>query len=173
MKKFLILLITPIIILLGGCGNSNKDANSSVLSGMMEVKIKVNGTPISLILPSDSTKGRMEIVEQNWGATEIKIGKDFQVTISEGEGNIQLTKGDISGNVVNKFKRFVKEEPNLLFWESQITEPEFHFYSVQKVDKTSYIVEDINGDIYSEKAIQTMIDAAKTLKSVEVKKTNS
>ncbi len=173
MKKFLILLITPIIILLGGCGNSNKDANSSVLPGMMEVKIKVNGTPISLILPSDSTNGRMEIVEQNWGATEIKIGKDFQVTISEGEGYIPLTKGDISGNVVNKFKRFVKEEPNLLFWESQITEPEFHFYSVQKVDKTSYTVEDINGDIYSEKAIQTMIDAAKTLKSVEVKNTNS
>ena len=173
MKKILLVLITPIIILLGGCGNSKKNDTSSSMSGMKEVILKVNGTPLSLMVPSDSTKGKLEIVEQNWGATEIRIGKDFQITISEGDGNIPLIKGDISNNDVNKFKRFVKDEPTLLFWESQITEPEFHFYTIQKAGKTSYIVEDIKGDVYSDKEIQLMIDAAKTLKPVEAKKINS
>jgi hypothetical protein len=37
----------------------------------------------------------------------------------------------------------------------------------------SYVVEDIKGEIFSEKSTQTMIDAAKTLKAKEASKPNS
>ena len=171
MKKLLLLLAVPAILFFVSCGGSKKDAPVSI-PGMMEVTLKINGNTLSIMVP-DSTKGKMEMVEQSWGATEIKVGKEFQLSISEGEGDIALMKSDIAGNDVNKFKRFLKDEPGLLFWESEITEPEFHFYIVEKVGTVSYLIEDIKDEHFNEKGAQAMIDAAKTLKVKEVAKPNS
>lgn len=172
MKKILLLLVTPAMLFFAGCGNSKNEEATASMPGMMETTISVNGNQLSIMVP-DSTKGRLEVVEQSWGATEIKVGKEFQISIKEDEGDIALTKSDIAGNDVNKFNRFVKDEPTLLFWESQITEPEFHFYTIVKPGAVSYVVEDIKGEIFSEKATQTMIDAAKTLKAKEAAKPNA
>ena len=172
MKKLVLLLATPAIIFYASCGNSKKDDTATTIPGMIELSLKINGNQLSIMVP-DSTKGKMEVVEQSWGATEIKVGKDFQISISEGEGDIALTKSDISGNDVNKFKRFLKDEPKLLFWESQITDPEFHFYTILKPGTVSYVIEDIKGELFNEKAAQTMVDAANSLKAKEAAKPNS
>jgi hypothetical protein len=172
MKKIFLLLATPAILFFASCGGSKTEEATATMPGMMETTITVNGNQLSIMVP-DSTRGKLEIVEQSWGATEIKVGKEFQISVTEGEGDIALTKSDIAGNDVNKFKRFVKDEPTLLFWESQITDPEFHFYTVVKPGAISYVVEDIKGEIFSEKSTQTMIDAAKTLKAKEASKPNS
>lgn len=172
MKKALILLAAPAILFFASCGGSKKDDTTTSMPGMMEVQLKINGNPLSIMVP-DSTKGKMEMVEQSWGATEIKVGKEFQISISENEGDVALMKSDIAGNDVNKFKRFLKDEPTLLFWESAITEPEFHFYTVVKPGKVSYLIEDIKEEHFNEKAVQTMIDAAKSLKAKEAAKPNS
>jgi hypothetical protein len=171
MKKVLLLLVAPAIICFTSCG-AKKEETNTVMPGMMQVNLKINGNSLSVMVP-DSTKGKMEMVEQSWGATEIKVGKEFQISISEGEGDIALMKSDIAGNDVNKFKRFLKDEPGLLFWESEITEPEFHFYMIEKVGTVSYLIEDIKDEHFSEKGAQTMIDAAKTLKANEAAKPNS
>jgi len=163
MKKILLLFITSAILFIASCGDSKKEENPAI-PGMMQVDIKINGNDLLIMVP-DSTQGKLEIMEQSWGATEIKVGKEFQISISEGEGDIALMKSDIAGNDVNKFKRFIKDEPNLLFWESEITEPEFHFYSITKVGTVSYLVEDIKEEHFTEKGAQKMIDAAKTLKT--------
>jgi hypothetical protein len=172
MKKVLLLLATPALIFFTGCGGAKTEETTASLPGMMSVEFKINGNTLSVMVP-DSTKGKMEMVEQSWGATEIKVGKEFQISISEGEGDIALMKSDIAGNDVNKFKRYLKDEPTLLFWESEITEPEFHFYTVVKLATGSYLVEDIKEEHFSEKSVQTMIDAAKTLKAKEGAKPNS
>ena len=172
MKKLILLLAAPAILTMVSCGGSKKDDATVSIPGMTEVNLQINGNQLSIMVP-DSTKGKMELIEQSWGATEIKVGKDFQISISEGEGDIALTKSDIAGNDVNKFKRYVKEEANFLFWESEITGPEFHFYTIVKPGTVSYIVEDIKGEIFDEKAAQTMIDAAKSLKAKEAAKPNS
>lgn len=164
MKKIFLLFIVPALIV-SGCGAKKEEA-ATTLPGMMEVDLKINGNSLSIMVP-DSTKGKMEMVEQSWGATEIKVGKEFQISISEGEGDIALMKSDIAGNDVNKFKRFLKDEPTLLFWESEITEPEFHFYTIQKAGTVSYLIEDIKEEHFSEKGTQKMIDAAQTLKLKE------
>jgi hypothetical protein len=166
MKKIFLLLATPAVLFFAGCGDSKTEETTTSLPGMMETNISVNGNQLSIMVP-DSTKGKLEVVEQSWGATEIKVGKEFQISITESEGDIALTKSDIAGNDVNKFKRFVKDEPTLVFWESEITGPEYHFYTVVKTGNTSYVIEDIKGEIFSEKAAQTMIDASKTLKAKE------
>jgi len=169
MKKIFLLLATPAVLFFAGCGDSKTEETATSLPGMMETNISVNGNQLSIMVP-DSTKGKLEVVEQSWGATEIKVGKEFQISITESEGDIALTKSDIAGNDVNKFKRFVKDEPTLVFWESEITGPEYHFYTIVKTGNTSYVIEDIKGEIFSEKAAQTMIDASKTLKAKEAAK---
>ena len=172
MKKIFLLLAAPAMLFMASCGGSKTEETTASLPGMMETTITVNGNKLDIMVP-DSTKGKLEVIEQSWGATEIKVGKEFQISVTEGEGDIALTKSDIAGNDVNKFKRFVKDEPTLVFWESEITEPEFHFYTVVKTGTASYVVEDIKGDVYSEKGAQTMIDASKTLKAKEAAKPNS
>ena len=62
---------------------------------------------------------------------------------------------------------------SLLFWESQITEPEFHFYKIVKPAAVSFLIEDIKGDIFTEKGTQVMIDAANSLKATTPAKPNS
>ena len=165
MKKLFLLILTPSICLLMSCGGSKKDETTSATPGMTEAHLKINGAALSIMVP-DSTKGKLEVVEQSWGATEIKVGKNFQISISEGDGDIALTKSDVAGNDVNKFKKYVKDEPTLLFWESQITEPEFHFYMINKIGTTSYVIEDIKGDMHDQPGAQTMIDAGKSLKAL-------
>lgn len=168
MKK---LFIIPAIILLAiliSCGG-NKD-KVELTPGMMQLDLSKYGIPITITTP-DSSKGPVEVITQSWGATEIKIGKDFQISISEGEGDIELAKSDIKSNDVNKFKRYIVQEPNILMYESEIIQPEFHLYAIIKTEKATYIVEDIKGDIFSEQAIKLMLEAAKSikLKSVEAK----
>ena len=171
MKKLLLLLAAPSILFFASCGSKTEETSAS-MPGMMEVNFKINGNALSIMVP-DSTKGKMEMVEQSWGATEIKVGSDFQISIEEGEGDVALTKSDIAGNDVNKFKRFIKDEPTLVFWESEITAPECHFYTIVKPGAVSYVIQDIKGDMFTEKSAQTMVDAAKTLKAKEAAKPNS
>lgn len=148
------------LILSAGCDSSKQERPN--IPGMMYVDLTSHGFPITINVP-DSTKGKFEITTQSWGATEIKVGKEFQISISEGAGDMALAKSDVAGNDVNKFKRYIVDEPTTIFYESEITQPEFHFYSIVKAGNTSYIVEDIKGEMYSEKKVQKMVDAAKTI----------
>lgn len=168
MKKALLLLALSAILINTGCDDPKKENVVTVKPGMMELNLKVNGNSLAITVP-DSSIGKLEMAEQSWGATEIKVGKHFQLSISEGQGDITLKKSDISGDEVNKFKRYIKEEPNTLFWESAITEPEFHFYTVEKVGPVFYLIENIKEEHFTEKDVQQMLESAKSLKLQEVK----
>jgi hypothetical protein len=176
MKKTLLLLATPALLFLLSCGGSKKNEAAAIMPGMKEVNLKINGNNLSIMVP-DSTKGKMDLVEQSWGATEIKVGSDFQISIEESEGDIPLIKGDITGNPVFKLQRYLKDEPGFIFWESKNADlpgARFHFYLITKIGTVSYVIKDIdNGDANNEKVVQAMIDAAKTLKAKVVAKANS
>jgi hypothetical protein len=167
MKKLFLLVAIPATLIITSCGGSKTEEVVSI-PGMTQTEITVSGNKLTVLAP-DSTKGPMEIIEQSWGATEIKVGKGFQISIEESDGDIALMKSDIAGNDVNKFKRFIKDEPTLLFWESEITQPEFHFYMIVKVGEKSYLIQNIKDEMFDEKQAEAMIEAAKTLKAVETK----
>ncbi|HSH68173.1 MAG TPA: hypothetical protein VLB84_20755 [Bacteroidia bacterium] len=169
MKKALLLLALSAGLINTGCNDTPKQNDvATVKPGMMDLNLMVNGNSLNITVP-DSTIGKLEIAEQSWGATEIKVGKHFQISISEGQGDVALKKSDIAGDEINKFKRYIKEEPNTLFWESEITEPEFHFYTVEKVGPVFYLIENIKEDHFTEKDIQQMLESAQSLKLPEVK----
>ncbi|MBK7666913.1 MAG: hypothetical protein IPJ32_05865 [Sphingobacteriaceae bacterium] len=169
-------LITALalIVTLQSCGGK-KDEQVAVEApaGMITLDLSKYGKPFTIFVP-DSTFGKMEVIEQTWGALEIRIGKDFQLSITEDPGDVELRKTDIKGDEVNKFKSFIVEEPTTIMWESEITKPEFHFYSIQKLGNSTYVFEDIKSaeaEPFSKENIQKMLDAAKGLK--EVKKAES
>ncbi|HRG39584.1 MAG TPA: hypothetical protein PK289_13720, partial [Bacteroidia bacterium] len=96
MNKAFLLLAIPVMLIFAGCDRS-KEGEEEVVKikpGMMELNLKVNGNSLTVTVP-DSSIGKLEVVEQTWGATEIKVGKKFQLSISEGQGDIALKKSDI------------------------------------------------------------------------------
>lgn len=175
MKKTLLLLAAPALLFFSSCGGSKTD-ESIAMPGMTEVVFKINGNNLSVMVP-DSSKGKMEMIEQSWGATEFKVGSDFQLSIEESDGDAALVKSDITGNEVFKLQRYLKDEPTLLFWEAKnadLADARFHFYTIKKVGTSNYVIKDIeSGDAYNEKAVQRMIDAANTLKVKETVKADS
>jgi hypothetical protein len=65
------------------------------------------------------------------------------------------------------------EEPNAIFWESEITQPEFHFIVNQKIGNAEYSFEDIKNNEanpFGKQAIQKMFDASKNIKPIKEKK---
>ncbi len=174
MKKAFLLVATPVILFFAGCGSKTEE--KTTIPGMTEASIKVNGIDLSIMIP-DSTKGMTEITEQPWGATEIKVGTDFHVSVEENEGDIALMKTDITGNEVFKLQNYIKDEPALLYWESKnenMPDSRFHFYSIIKAGTLSYVIKDVERlEAYNKAAVQTMVDASQTLKTKAADKPNS
>lgn len=165
MKKIFFSLAIVAAVFAASCGGG-KTEDKPVAAGMMELDLTAQGLPITIVVP-DSVKRKLEIVVQSWGATEIKIGGNFQISIKDGEGDMALAKSDIAGNDVNKFKRYVVDEPTAIIWESQITEPEYHMYAIVKAGDRSYEIEDIKGDMFSEEDAKKMLEAARSIKVKE------
>ncbi len=174
MKNTFFYFVIISFLFLSGCDGNRVDnsQNGGVPQGMIELDLTQYGYAVIIYVP-DATAGNLEVVEQSWGAVEIKVGKTFQLSVKVGEGDIALKKSDIAGNDVNKFKRYVVDEPNALLWESQIMEPEFHLYAVVKIGDASYEVEDIAGEIFPEAAAVKMLESAKAMKAAVKKEANS
>lgn len=170
MKKLLsIISAIAIITSVQSCGDKKEEPAAVVApAGMITLDLSKYGKPFTIFVP-DTVNAKMEIMEQSWGALEIKIGRDFQLSITEDPGDMELRKTDIQGDEVNKFKSFIVDEPTTIMWESEITKPEFHFYSIQKLGNSTYVYEDIKsteGEPLSKEAVQKMVDAAKSMKEV-------
>jgi hypothetical protein len=164
-KLFTLLSAFALSIAITSCGGKETKQDIQAPAGMVALDLSKYGKQFSLFVP-DTVAQKLEITEQSWGALEVRVGKNFQVSITEDPGDIELRKSDIKSNDVNVFKSFVIEEPLTIMWESAITQPEYHFYTIQKVGNNSYVFEDIvpaNGEPLSKDAIQKMLDSAKQL----------
>lgn len=149
------------------CGDKKVQQDIQAPVGMVALDLSKYGKPFLIFVP-DTTTAKLEVVEQSWGALEIKVGKNFQLAISEDPGDMALKKSDITSNDVNIFKSYIINEPLTIFWESSITKPEYHFYTIQKVAGNSYVIEDIvpaDGEPIGKESVQKMLDSA--LKLVE------
>ncbi|MBA3663303.1 MAG: hypothetical protein H0W61_03720, partial [Bacteroidetes bacterium] len=128
------------------------------------------GKPFAIFVP-DTVAAKLEVVQQTYGALDIKVGKSFAVSINEQAADIELRKKDLKDDEVNKFKSFSTEEPNSILWESEIAgKPEYHFIINQKVGTTDYSIEDIrntDAEPFGKEAIQKMYDSAKNIKEIK------
>lgn len=166
MKKLITLLsLITLTVTLPSCGGKNTKQNIEAPAGMVALDLSKYGKQFSIFVP-DTTAAKLEIIEQSWGALEIKVGKNFHISVTEDPGDMELRKSDIKSNDVNIFKSFIVDEPLTIMWESAITQPEYHFYSIQKVGKNTYVFEDVvpaDGQPLGKDAIQKMLDSAKQI----------
>lgn len=170
MKKIFLSLAGVSLLVLASCGNSKKDdnANVGVPQGMRAADLTAvseGRMPILVNVP-DSTTGPLEITANAQGGADVKVGKNFQMTITAGAGDIAMKKSDITSDAVRKFVKYVVEDPNYLVWEWQMEgmEPEFHFYALVKAGDKSFEVRDVEGEVFPEKAATQMLDAAKSIR---------
>lgn len=175
MKKLFFLFTVVFSILMAGCGDKEKDKAVSI-PGMTLVDLSTQefNFPVTILVP-DSSNGTITITPQNWGAVEIKVGEEFQISVEQGDGendDLKLIKStEIDANEVHKVKRYITDEPNLVFYETQMLgsdKSSFHFYGVFKSGDKNYVIEDIKGDDFTEEAVKKMLDSAKSL-SAKVK----
>ena len=167
MKKIFLFALSVSLLSLAACSGGKKEdnANAGVPAGMVAADMSEFGV-LALVNVPDSTVAPLEIITNAQGGADVKVGKNFQITVMEGPGDIELKKNDITHDDIRKFVKYIVEEPNALIWEWQMTgmEPEFHFYAIVKDGDKSYEVRDVEGEVFSEKSATQMLDAAKSVR---------
>lgn len=174
MKKLNLLVITGTLLafLFSAC-NSKKDEEIKAPEGMRAVDLSKYGKTFIMFVP-DSTQGRLEITEQPGGLLEVKVGKQFDVIIKEGEEDIAFRKSDLSNDDVYKIKQFMVDEPTAIAWEWAIGDmpSEYHFVTVQKAGNSAYTFEDnriSDGAPFSKSSIEKMLESCKNIKPISKK----
>ena len=166
-KKIFLLSAGVALLSLASCGNKKTDeaTDAAVPQGMVAADLSEQGLLVLMHVP-DSTTAPLEITSNAQGGADVKVGKNFQVTVAEGPGDMGMKKNDITTDAVRKFVKYVVEEPNALVWEWQIEgmEPEFHFYVIVKDGDKSFEVRDVEGEVFTEKAATQMLEAAKSIR---------
>lgn len=167
MKKFINLFFAlGIVSVITSCSGGAKEESIIAPEGMNVLSLNKYGKPFAIFIP-DTANAKLEIVQQSYGALDIKVGKNFAISINEQAADIQLKKSDVESDEVNKLKSFTTDEPNAIMWESGIMQPEFHFLVNQKVGNADYSFEDITdseASTFGKEAIQKMFDASKNIK---------
>ena len=171
MKKLSLLFITGIglLFLLSAC-KSQKDEEIKAPEGTRAVDLSKYGKTFIMFVP-DSTQGKLEISEQPGGLLEVKVGKQFDVIIKEGEEDIAFRKSDLSNDDVYKIKQFMVDEPTAIAWEWAIDDmpSEYHFVTVQKIGNSAYTFEDNRNSQsapFSKSSIEKMLELCKNIKPI-------
>lgn len=165
-----IILSVSLVVALSSCGNKNKPEETDLTApkGMRYFDMSRTGMNAYILLP-DSTFGTIDTVMQSNGEYIIKVGKDYQVAVTEGDGDINQKKADLAGDDVNKLKKYLVDDKSSLMWESGIGDlSEFHFYHVVKLGNRSYVFEDVKGEPFSQQSAQKMYDACKQTKEKKI-----
>ncbi len=171
MKKITNLLSAAIIVSsLISCGDKKKDQEAIVApQGMNVLDLSRFGKPFAIFVP-DTVAAKLVITQQTYGALDIRVGTNFAISINEQVADLDLKKKDIQEDEINKFKSYIVQEPNAIFWESEITKPEFHFIINQKIGTTDYSFEEIKSteaEPFGKDAIQKMFDSSKNIKEIK------
>ncbi len=167
-NKLFLFALSISLFSLSSCGDGKADsnANAGVPAGMVAANLSEQGLPVLVNVP-DSTIAPLEIIGNAQGGADVKVGKNFQMTITEGAGDMALKKNDITHDDVRKFVKYIVEEESAIVWEWQIEgmEPEFHFYAIVKDGERSFETRDIEGGIFSEKSATQMLESAKSIRT--------
>ncbi|MEW6468807.1 MAG: hypothetical protein AB1458_07785 [Bacteroidota bacterium] len=163
-----------------GCGGGATDGNGGeVPKGMMALDLSQYGKNIIIHVP-DSTAGPLS-VEDMGGGLRITVGKNFQIDLKEGAGDLNTKKDvDIKQNEVYALDTMVVDQPDgiVYCWHMKGAAPadstksiyEYRFFAVVKAGDVTYEVEDVAGEIFGRKAVMSMFEAARSIKPKEAKK---
>ncbi len=174
MKKILFtLLITTSTLSITSCGgNEEKTSETGAIpKGMIEYDLSQHGTiglPCLINIPDEETgKGLPQVMEGPLGGTQIIVGKDFNIEIVVGDGDMNQKKADIAADAVFK-STYIIDEPTAILYKSEIPDAgvvQYHIYVITKIGNVTYEIEDVRGEEnYTEEGVKRMFEAAKSLR---------
>lgn len=164
------ILCISLFLLFASCGSKKSEEALIAPEGMSVLDLSKYGKSFAMLVP-DTLKAPLSITETSSGALEIRVGENFGISINEQAADLTLIKSDLKADEVNKWKAYIVDEPTAIFWESEIVQPEFHFYVNQKLENSEYSIEDIKdteAKPFSKEEVQKMFDCAKSLKAIKI-----
>ncbi|MFN7012991.1 MAG: hypothetical protein ACK4ON_01845 [Bacteroidia bacterium] len=175
MKKiFFALVFATSTLFISSCGENEVQTTelSAIPKGMVEYDLSqhgTNGLPCLINIPDEETgKGLPQVMEGPMGGTQIVVGKDFNIEIVVGDGDMNQKKSDIAADAVFK-STYMIDEPTAILYKSEIPDAgvvQYHIYVITKIGNVTYEIEDVRGEEnYTEEGIKRMFEAAKSLRS--------
>lgn len=157
-----LIFVISISFLLFSCGTDSNVGESKTTLEKGEHDLSSQGLPLIIKAPSEP------LVEAEASGYDVKSSDVFQLIVTEG-GDIEQKKADIQSDEVNKLQQFIVDEPNALFYETKITEPEYHFYVVLKDNNSSFELQENKTKQFSKEEVKEMFEAAKAARIAEKK----
>jgi len=171
MKRLAYLLMLPLALLITQCENGGGEENGEEtvdLGSVDEVDLNEYGYPLVISVPKASATVPEPIIDVlDWGAVEIRVGTNFAVQISGGDGDMAQAKEDIGMDDVYAATYIVDEPDAILYgWAIKDTdmEPEYRFFVIKMDGEHAYEIRNIVDEGFSKGAAQRMFDIAKAIK---------
>ena len=172
MKKLLYILPLTVAFLFACGGGTESTEGTDETESTEEVVEAAEGTatdlsdfglPYALVIPD---AGSAQISENDWGGVEIVNGDGFMISLSFGEGNLELLKSDLNDDAVYT-STILDEGENYIVYKREIPDagvtPEVHFMYVATFGEDVIEVQNMKDVTYEEGAIKTMLSSAKSM----------
>lgn len=176
MNKSITLISAFLIVLLSACGGGDSSTDQtegqaseemSDMQGMTELNLTDYGLDLSIMIPDENT-GVAEVIATDW-SVEIRVGEGFMISVSIGEGDLELLKSDLMEDLVYKAEILDESESHIVYKreiENSGMEPEHHFFLITDIDGDQYDVQNLKDVTYSKEAIDRMLMSAKSIKAL-------
>lgn len=175
MKKIAYLFILPLTLLFTHCdngGGEDEEENGTEetvdLGRVEELDLNEYGYPLVMSVPkAGDIDSSYTIEELDWGALEIRVGLNFAVQISGGDGDMAMAKEDIAMDDVYEATYVVDEADAILYaWalKGMDMEPEYRFFVIKMDGANAYEIRSIVDEGFSEGAATRMFNIAKAIK---------
>lgn len=177
MKKVIVIAACTLTILLNSsCGDKKTEQEPIVApEGMNVLDLSRYGKSFAIFVP-DTVQNKLTVIEQTYGALDIMVGTKFAISICEQAEDLEMKKKEVKEDEVNKVKSFMVEEPTTIYWESAITDSEYHFIINHKIGNSDYHIKDLSnpdGKPFDKEAAQKMFDSAKNIKEIKKEAPNA
>lgn len=162
------------ILIFSACGGDEQvDENPVVeLKGYEELDLNPWGFQMVIMIPNAEENGEPLVELTERGALEIVVGQTFGIEIMFGEGDIELLKMDLKDDLVFA-SEIIKEEPNALIYKQDIPDSgiktQNHFFYKSQIGTDIYEVRDLIDGTYGSGMIESMLNAAKTIRESKPK----
>jgi len=177
MKKFAYLLMLPLTLLFTQCengegengGEENGTEENVDLGSVDELDLNQYGFPLIISVPKASPTVPEPVVDElDWGAIEIRVGTNYAIQITGGDGDMALAKEDIAMDDLYAATYIVDEPDAILYgWAIKDTdmEPGYRFFVIKMDGANAWEIRSIDdGEALSEGAATKMFNIAKAAK---------
>jgi len=171
MKKIALLLALALPVLFTSCGDKTGDPQPETIpAGMRAADLSEHGFPLRMNVP-DSTRGKLEIVENDNGGTMVRVGKNFQVNVNIAEGeaaDLKMQKTLITAMDAGQ-STFSVDTDTALVYVTKFGEElsRHHFYMIVKIGNDKYVVRDVDDpeNQFTEDDVKLMMESARSLRA--------